>query len=87
MHDYSVNICTAYFLLLYMSCVVPSPPNDLVVKLRFVDYQPIVTMTSKVSESVHVHVWEGCVCMCVGVNVYTCVFACTQVYVNVFVGA
>ena len=71
-----------HILLLYMSCVVPSPPNDLVVKLRFVDYQPIVTMTSKVSVCMFVCVKGGvCMCMCVGVHVYTCVCLCVHMCV------
>ena len=69
-----------HILLLYMSCVVPSPPNDLVVKLRFVDYQPIVTMTSKVSVCMFVCV-KGGVCMCMCVHVYACVCLCVHMCV------
>ena len=45
-----------------MSCVVPSPPSDLAVKLRFIDYKPVVTMTWEVSE-----------CSCVFVSVCVCI--------------
>ena len=42
--------CVLHILLLYiMSYVVPSPPSDLAVEMRFVDYNPVVTMTWKVS--------------------------------------
>ena len=69
MHDYTANIL---ILLLYiMSYVVPSPPSDLAVKIRFVDYNPVVTLTWKVS-----------VCVCVGVMVREWVRECVRACVR-----
>ena len=60
--------CVLHILLLYiMSYVVPSPPSDLAVEMRFVDYNPVVTMTWKVS------VLCVCVCACVRACVRACV--------------
>ena len=61
MHGYPATYCMycMYFIAVHMSCVVPSPPSDLAVKLRFIDYKPVVTMTWEVSE---------CSCVCESVR-------------------
>jgi len=59
--------------------LVPSPPSDLAVDLRFIDYKPIVTITWNVSVYRHniVCTCVECVCLCVCVcaRMHTYAFA------------
>ena len=52
---------------------VSSPPTDLVIKLIFIDYRPVITLTWNINvSSVFVYV---CVGMCVCAHVCVCVCA------------